>query len=153
RIGRDREAERARGVRDDELAAPEDADRMRFALPDERRALLRPEGSGAEREEQDQGRGGGRAAVLQPEVGVFGDASALARQGSTAISDHSFGRFCTNCQPNRPLMQRCPLVTSWSSGDVTRTIALSCTRSSSVQPTPQYGQIVSVTVWRDSSQR
>src|SRR5206468_8521799 len=36
-------------------------------------------------------------------------------------------------------------------GEVTRTIRLSCTWSSSVQPTPQYGQIVSVTVCFDSS--
>ncbi len=32
------------------------------------------------------------------------------------------------------------------------TIRLSCTWSDSVQPTPQYGQIVSVLVCRDSSQ-
>lgn len=34
-------------------------------------------------------------------------------------------RFCTNCQPNRPLMHRWPLVTSWSTGEVTRTMELS----------------------------
>src|SRR5687768_4119607 len=60
-------------------------------------------------------------------------------------------RFWTNCHPNRPLMHRCPLVTSWSIGDMTRTMLLSCTCSSSVQPTPQYGQMVSVTVCFDSS--
>ena len=36
-------------------------------------------------------------------------------------------------------------MTSWSSGLVTFTIALSCTCSSRLQPTPQYGQIVCVT--------
>ncbi len=73
----------------------------------------------------------------------------LSRQSFSGSS----ARFWTNCQPKRPLMQRCPFVTSWSRGEVTRTIALSCTRSSSVQPTPQYGQIVSVTVCFDSSHR
>ena len=43
----------------------------------------------------------------------------------------------TNCQPKRPLMQRCPRVTSWSSGEVTLTIRLSCTCRLRVQPTPQ----------------
>ncbi len=43
-------------------------------------------------------------------------------------------------------------MTEWSSGEVTFTIALSCTWTSRSQPTPQYGQIVSVTCWRDSSQ-
>ena len=37
-------------------------------------------------------------------------------------------------------------MTEWSAGLVTFTIALSCTWSSSWQPTPQYGQIVFVTV-------
>src|SRR5262249_40177502 len=59
-------------------------------------------------------------------------------------------RRCTNGNPNRPLMQRCPDVTSLSSGDVTLTIALSWTCSSSMQPTPQYGHTVSVTVCRAS---
>ena len=40
---------------------------------------------------------------------------------------------------------------SWSSGEVTLTISLSCTCSVSVQPTPQYGQIVSVCAWAASS--
>ena len=43
----------------------------------------------------------------------------------------------TNCQPKRPLMQRCPRVTSWSSGEVALTIWLSCTCRVTVQPTPQ----------------
>jgi hypothetical protein len=33
--------------------------------------------------------------------------------------------LCTNCQPKRPLIQRFPLVMSWSSGEVTLTILLS----------------------------
>ena len=33
-------------------------------------------------------------------------------------------RFCTNWKPNRPLTQRLPLVTSWSSGEVTLTIVV-----------------------------
>src|SRR2546428_749892 len=52
----------------------------------------------------------------------------------------------TNGYPNRPLMQRCPLVMSWSRGEVTFTTSLSWTCSSRAHPTPQYGQIVSVTV-------
>ena len=39
----------------------------------------------------------------------------------------------------------------WSSGDVTFTMSLSCTCSSRLHPTPQYEQIVSVTVWAASS--
>src|SRR5262245_43154470 len=48
-------------------------------------------------------------------------------------------------------MQRFPLVTSWSCGEVTFTISSSCTCSVRLQPTPQYGQIVFTCVWRDSS--
>src|SRR5690348_5704323 len=48
-------------------------------------------------------------------------------------------------------MHRLPRVMSWSNGDVTRTISLSCTWRSSVQPTPQYGQIVLTCVCFDSS--
>ena len=61
-------------------------------------------------------------------------------------------RFWTCWKPNRPLMQRLPEVMAWSWGDVTLTISLSWTWSVSVQPTPQYGQMVSVRVWRSSSQ-
>src|SRR4051794_21761712 len=50
-------------------------------------------------------------------------------------------------------MQRLPRVMSWSSGEVTLTISLSCTWSVRLQPTPQYGQMVSVCVCWDSSQR
>src|SRR6266576_4795558 len=42
-------------------------------------------------------------------------------------------------------MQRLPSVTSWSCGDVTFTISLSCTCSSRLQPTPQYGHTVVTT--------
>src|SRR5918995_1918186 len=49
-------------------------------------------------------------------------------------------------------MQRWPLVTEWSSGEDTFTISLSWTWTSSSQPTPQYGQIVLVTVCASSSQ-
>jgi hypothetical protein len=48
-------------------------------------------------------------------------------------------------------MQRWPSVTDESIGELTVTISLSWTWRSSTQPTPQYGQIVSVTVWADSS--
>src|ERR1700675_2129694 len=48
-------------------------------------------------------------------------------------------------------MQRWPFVTWLSQGEVTFTISLSCTCTSSSQPTPQYGQIVSVTACADSS--
>ena len=54
-------------------------------------------------------------------------------------------RACTCWKPKRPLMQRFPRVTSWSSGLVTLTIVLSCTCSSRLQPTPQYGHTVVVT--------
>src|SRR5882757_8132971 len=49
-------------------------------------------------------------------------------------------------------MHRCPCVTDTSIGDVTFTMRLSCTCSVSVQPTPQYEQIVSVCVCLVSSQ-
>src|SRR3990170_917220 len=49
-------------------------------------------------------------------------------------------------------MHRCPSVTDESIGEVTFTIVLSWTWRSRAQPTPQYGQIVSVIVWADSSQ-
>ncbi len=62
------------------------------------------------------------------------------------------GSSCTKSNPKRPFTHRLPSVTSESAGESTFTIRLSCTCSESVQPTPQYGQIVSVTVWRDSSQ-
>src|SRR5439155_27331017 len=54
--------------------------------------------------------------------------------------------FCTNWYPNLPFTHRWPEVTLWSSGDVTLTTELSCTCSSSMQPTPQYAHTVSVTV-------
>ena len=44
-------------------------------------------------------------------------------------------------------------MTSWSNGEVTLTMRLSWTCSVRRQPTPQYGQTVSVRVWRASSQR
>src|ERR1700754_615802 len=49
-------------------------------------------------------------------------------------------------------MQRLPRVMSWSSGELTLTIWLSWTCRVRLQPTPQYGQTVSVSVWRVSSQ-
>jgi hypothetical protein len=61
-------------------------------------------------------------------------------------------RFWTNWKPTRPLMQRWPSVTDESSGESTLTIVLSWTWRLSAQPTPHYGQIVSVTVWALSSQ-
>src|SRR5262249_60818279 len=97
----------------------------------------------------------------QPATGIqaqpAGDVDADAHSQSEADLDHRAlrisypSRRCTNGNPNRPLMQRCPDVTSLSSGDVTLTIALSWTCSSSMQPTPQYGHTVSVTVCRSSS--
>src|SRR5260370_182777 len=48
-------------------------------------------------------------------------------------------------------MQRLPWVTSWSSGELTRTILPSCSWIVRLQPTPQYGQTVSVCDCRDSS--
>src|SRR4029078_4016971 len=47
-------------------------------------------------------------------------------------------------------MQTLPEVTGWSSGDVTLTISLSCSCSSRLQPTPQYVQIVVVTLCSSS---
>src|SRR5206468_656340 len=64
------------------------------------------------------------------------------------VAGHYF-RFCTNWKPKRPLTQRLPRVTSWSSGEVTLTISSSCTCSVRLQPTPQYGQTVST--WDCSS--
>src|SRR6185436_6647903 len=59
---------------------------------------------------------------------------------------------CTKRQPKRPLMQRLPRVMSLSKGDVALTISPSCTWSVKVQPTPQYGQMVSVAVCADGAQ-
>src|SRR5256884_240184 len=56
-----------------------------------------------------------------------------------------------NCQPKRPLMHRFPCVTEWSIGELTFTIWPFCACTVTPQPTPQYGQMVSVRVWRDSS--
>src|ERR1700756_630512 len=49
-------------------------------------------------------------------------------------------------------MQRLPRVTSWSSGELTLTIASSWTWSVRLQPTPQYGQTVSTSVCSSSRQ-
>ena len=62
-----------------------------------------------------------------------------------------FGRTWTNSKPKRPFTHRLPWVTSESDGESTFTIVLSWTWSGRVQPTPQYGQIVSATVCTDSS--
>ena len=51
---------------------------------------------------------------------------------------------CTKTVPNRPLTHRAPALTTPSLGLVTRTILLSCVVNSSVQPTPQNGQMVRV---------
>src|SRR6185437_555546 len=61
-------------------------------------------------------------------------------------------RRWTNSKPKRPFTHKWPWVTSLSSGEVTLTIVLSWTCSSRLQPTPQYGQTVDVTVCWDSSQ-
>ena len=54
----------------------------------------------------------------------------------------------TNSKPKRPLMQRWPSVTDESRrrGDLDDPVVLGVERRRA-QPTPQYGQIVSVTVW------
>ena len=44
---------------------------------------------------------------------------------------------CVNCQPKRPLMQRFPRVTEWSSGELTFTICPDCACTVSSHPTPQ----------------
>src|SRR6185503_2201391 len=63
-------------------------------------------------------------------------------------ADH---RVSTNLYPNLPLTHRLPLVTSWSSGDVTFTISPSCTCSSRLHPTPQNAHTVVTTSCCDSS--
>ena len=74
-------AERPRGVGDDEFLAPDRADRMRFALPEEHRVVLRA-GREDGGEKKDEGRDGGNAAaVSRPEVEVCLDARALGRKG------------------------------------------------------------------------
>ena len=81
RVRGDGVAERARGVGDHELFAAERADRVRLALPDDRRVLL---GAGREggSEKKDESRDGGNAAaVSRPEVEVCLDARALGRKG------------------------------------------------------------------------
>src|SRR4029079_8142001 len=103
---------------------------------------------------------------LQPRVGQrrlerADERGLAAARGSVEEDDptdlafgHESGRgprFWTNWKPNRPFTQRWPSVTDESIGDVTLTISLSCTCRSRTQPTPQYGQIVSVVVWALSS--
>ena len=80
--------------------------------------------------------------------------AARGSSGSTVLRFYGSGswvRCSTKRQPNRPLMHRLPAVIGLSSGDVAFTISPSCTCRVSVQPTPQYGQIVSVVVCRDGS--
>ncbi len=60
---------------------------------------------------------------------------AARRTAYLRSSSRSFGCTCSN--PKRPFTQRLPRVTSWSSGEFTRMISLSCTTSSRLQPTPQ----------------
>src|SRR5262245_59387345 len=79
--------------------------------------------------------------------GVHG---TIAHHAARAYFRGSLSRFCTYENPNRPFTHSCPLVTVDSMGDVTFTIWSSCTWSVSVQPTPQYGQTVSVLVCASS---
>jgi FdhD/NarQ family len=71
--------------------------------------------------------------------------------GIAGLPQDSRARRWTNSKPNRPFTRRWPWLTSWSKGEVTFTIRLSCTCSSRLQPTPQYGQMVVVTVGLDPS--
>src|SRR5256885_17081486 len=80
-----------------------------------------------------------------------GEQNSGVRSAQTFPRPPSVGPFCTNCHPNRPFTHKLPTVIELSSGDVAFTITLSCTCSVSVHPTPQYGQIVSVSVCLDSS--
>src|SRR5436190_16097079 len=83
--------------------------------------------------------------------GLSGHESRVTSHG-IRVTGHECFPPCTYRQPNRPLMQRLPSVTGFSSGDVAFTISPSCTCSVSVQPTPQYGQIVSTVVCSSSFQ-
>ena len=67
-------------------------------------------------------------------------------RSAARISSVARSGWATKRQPNRPLMHRLPAVIALSSGEVAFTISPSCTCSVSVQPTPQYGQMVSVVV-------
>ena len=67
----------------------------------------------------------------------------LASRGLQAVV---FPPGWTNRHPKRPLMHKLPSVMELSRGDVDFTISPSCSCSVSVQPTPQYGQIVSTAV-------
>src|SRR5207237_6337265 len=89
----------------------------------------------------------GQAGGRRPRTGLRARLDGADAEGTAAR--HALD--CTCWKPKRPLMQRFPRVTSWSSGEVTLTMSLSCTCSSRLQPTPQYGHTVSVTVCRDSS--
>jgi hypothetical protein len=96
-----------------------------------------------------------RAAVCRPSglasaprlSSSFAPGRAPRRSVSSARSPSSW----TYSYPNRPFTHRWPSVTEWSWGEVTLTIRLSCTCSSRLQPTPQYEQIVVVTVCRSGS--
>src|SRR5262249_10503613 len=52
-------------------------------------------------------------------------------------------RFWTNWKPKRPFTHSLPRVTSWSSGELPFTMSPAWTWSVRLQPTPQYGPIVS----------
>ena len=86
----------------------------------------------------------GPRTTVDDELDQREDRDACEQQGHSR--GEPLGSTWTNSNPKRPFTHRCPLVTDDSMGEVTFTIRLSWTWSDRVQPTPQYGQIVSVTV-------
>ena len=94
----------------------------------------------------------GVSSVTEPAPASPACRSSRWRSSRCRSSRWPFGSTCTNSNPKRPFTHRLPSVTAESAGESTFTMRLSWTCSWSVQPTPQYGQIVSVTVWADSSQ-
>ena len=77
RVGGDGETERPGGIRHDELASAEGADRVRLSLPKDRRSLLGRGGAGGGghegEEEGESGRRSGGAAVSEPRLGAATD--------------------------------------------------------------------------------
>ena len=64
-------------------------------------------------------------------------AASAKLRGVTSYRGFSFSELSMKVKPKRPFTHKFPAVTLESLGEVTRTIVLSCTRSESVQPTPQ----------------
>ena len=97
RVGGDRETQRPGGIRHNELASAERADRMGLSLPKDRRPLLGRGGAGGGghegEEEGESGRRSGGAAVSEPRMGAATDTEKrVARRARAGVSRPSGAR-------------------------------------------------------------